>query len=489
MPATVIVNMLTVVHKDSGGISMIFPDVCKTPSPAGPIPLPYPNIAKSQDTDAGSSSVKMDGNPIMLKSSSFMLSAGDEAGSAMGVVSNKIKGKAYPKLYSFDVKVDGENVFRLTDIMLQNGGSPTNTPPGTEVQAPGASNPAGKGKDPEIPQVTKLAWAKTEGCCGDEIELDAETKSFAAGATLPINVVRKAPGEAHSSKQEVAAYFKVPISGDKGKFKWIARRGRFAKEVKLTAEQLFFKGTRDSNLLTLKTAPDAKELIGPNNVKTPQFIQSVVNGAKTWVANKNAAGQVVNYGWEVCYQAEIKNGIFTITRKVNFKLIGDASASNKQKKRWKNEIEEVWNKQFKIHRKDCKRGDTCDCYSEQGCCAFAIHIVCEWGAGHGKQVELHEGANKASGWGTPLWWYSHTWWEEASGVPATVRAHEFGHQIGMYDEYPAGACDPLRLYTNVPASIMSSGRTVYERHFKDFHAWFKTKAGTVLGDTKLLKMR
>ena len=96
MPATVIVNMLTVVHKDSGGVVMIFPDVCKTPAPpAPPIPIPYPNIAKSQDTADGSSSVKMDGNPIMLKSSNFMMSTGDEAGSAMGVVSNKIKGKAF----------------------------------------------------------------------------------------------------------------------------------------------------------------------------------------------------------------------------------------------------------------------------------------------------------------------------------------------------------------------------------------------------------
>src|SRR5688572_20709166 len=127
MPATVIVNNLTVVHKSSGGVLMTFPDVCKTPSPAGPIPLPYPNVAQSSDTADGSASVKMDGNPIMLKSSNFMMSTGDEAGSAMGVVSNKIKGKAYPKMYSFDVKVEGQNVFRLTDIMLANGGSPTNT--------------------------------------------------------------------------------------------------------------------------------------------------------------------------------------------------------------------------------------------------------------------------------------------------------------------------------------------------------------------------
>lgn len=484
MPASVIVNFLTVVHKDSGGMSMIFPDVCKTPSPAGPVPLPYPNVAQSQDTDAGSSSVKMDGNPIMLKSSSFMISTGDEAGSAMGVVSNKIKGKAYPKLYSFDVKVDGDNVFRLSDIMLQNGGSPTNTPPGTEVQAPAAGG-AGPGKDPEIPEVTKLAWAKTDGCCGDEIELDVETKHLGSGS-VAVDMLRKASGE--SGKPRPVDHAAVAVSGDKAKFKWIARRGKFAKDVKITAEQGSYKGTRDSNDLTLKTAPDVQQLVGPFQRLTPQFVQQLVGGAKTWVPNLDAHGNAVNYGWQVCYQAQIKDGQFTITRKIDFKPMGGASASNKKKKKWKNEIEQVWNKKFKIHRTDCKRGDTCDCYAEQGCCSYAIHIICEWGGGQGKQVELHGGANKASGWGTPLWWYSHTWWEEASGVPPTVRAHEFGHQIGMYDEYPAGACDPLRLYTNVPASVMNAGQGVFERHFKEFHDWFKAQAGSVLGGTKLLRM-
>ena len=133
MPATVNVNMRTVVHKSSSGMAMAFPDVCKTPSPGGPIPIPYPNIAQSSDTAKGSKKVKMDGNPIMLKDSNFRMSSGDEAGSAGGVVSGKIKGKAEFAMYSFDVKVEGKNVPRLADIMLQND---KNTPPFPEVQPP-----------------------------------------------------------------------------------------------------------------------------------------------------------------------------------------------------------------------------------------------------------------------------------------------------------------------------------------------------------------
>lgn len=139
MPATVNVNMRTVVHKSSSGVATAFPDVCKTPSPAGPVPIPYPNVAQSSDTAKGSKDVKMDGNPIMIQDSNFSTSTGDEAGSAGGVVSNTTKGKAEFVNYSFDVKVEGKNVPRMGDMMLQNKQSAPNTPPFPEVQPPSVS--------------------------------------------------------------------------------------------------------------------------------------------------------------------------------------------------------------------------------------------------------------------------------------------------------------------------------------------------------------
>ena len=139
MPATLNVNFLTVVHKGSVGMVIGFPDVCKTPAPPSPspVPIPYPNIAMSSNTAQGSTTVKVDGNPVMLKDSNFSTSTGDEAGCAGGgVVSNTIKGKAEFVLYSFDVKFDGKNVCRLTDIMLLNKLSSPNTPPFPEFQPP-----------------------------------------------------------------------------------------------------------------------------------------------------------------------------------------------------------------------------------------------------------------------------------------------------------------------------------------------------------------
>jgi hypothetical protein len=125
---------MSVVHADSNGISTATPDVCKTPSPGGPIPIPYPNIAQSSDTASGSKKVKCDGNPICHKDSNFSTSTGDEAGTAGGgVASNKTKGKAEFVNVSFDVKVEGNGVARAMDPMLHND---KNTPPFPVMQGP-----------------------------------------------------------------------------------------------------------------------------------------------------------------------------------------------------------------------------------------------------------------------------------------------------------------------------------------------------------------
>jgi len=118
--ATVFANSRGVVHKGSGGMSIVFPDVCKTPTPAGPVPIPYPNIGKASDTSSGPSSVKTDGEMPMTKDANYSTSTGDEAGSAMGVVSSKTKGKCEYMMYSFDVKYEGKNVCRLGDPLFHN---------------------------------------------------------------------------------------------------------------------------------------------------------------------------------------------------------------------------------------------------------------------------------------------------------------------------------------------------------------------------------
>ena len=117
---TTFANCRGIAHGGSNGTSPIFPDVCKTPTPAGPVPIPYPNIGKSADTSSGPTSVTTDGQMPMTQDAKYMVSTGDEAGSAPGVISNKSKGVCEYMMYSFDVQFEGKNVCRLGDPLFHN---------------------------------------------------------------------------------------------------------------------------------------------------------------------------------------------------------------------------------------------------------------------------------------------------------------------------------------------------------------------------------
>jgi hypothetical protein len=118
---TVFANSRGVVHKQSGGMSMVFPDVCKTPTPGGPIPIPYPNIGMASNTSGGPSKVTTDGQMPMVKGAKYSMTSGDEAGNAGGgVMSSSFKGEAEFMMYSFDVKLEGKNACRLGDPMFHN---------------------------------------------------------------------------------------------------------------------------------------------------------------------------------------------------------------------------------------------------------------------------------------------------------------------------------------------------------------------------------
>ncbi|WP_437769919.1 DUF4150 domain-containing protein [Sorangium sp. So ce764] len=90
--------MRRVVHKQSGGMSMVFPDVCKTPIPGSPVPIPYPNIGQASDTS----------------------SSGDEAGTAGSAMNSCNRRECEFMMYSFDVKFEGKNVCRRGDPLRHN---------------------------------------------------------------------------------------------------------------------------------------------------------------------------------------------------------------------------------------------------------------------------------------------------------------------------------------------------------------------------------
>jgi hypothetical protein len=92
-------NKEEITHKSSQAVTSTVPDVCKTPSPAGPVPIPYPNIAKSSDTSSGSKKVKVEGKESSVKNKShYEMSSGDEPSHTSGVIGTMKKAMKVKKL-------------------------------------------------------------------------------------------------------------------------------------------------------------------------------------------------------------------------------------------------------------------------------------------------------------------------------------------------------------------------------------------------------
>jgi len=122
--ATIKVNgaVNALVHKGGSWMSIAtIPDVCKTPTPGGPVPIPYPNISQASTLSGGTTTVKVDGgNMAAVKGSKFAMSSGDEPGTVGGIKSSTFKQASTWLLYSFDVKLDGKNACRFSDKKFQN---------------------------------------------------------------------------------------------------------------------------------------------------------------------------------------------------------------------------------------------------------------------------------------------------------------------------------------------------------------------------------
>ena len=115
-----------------GGMCFAFPDVCKTPTPAGPVPIPYPNISQPMLAVNTSTKVFVQFMPAVTMKSQIPISNGDEAGSAGGVVSGVFIGPTTFSKGSSKVIVEGMPWVNLTAMTRHNGMCP-NHPAGAVV--------------------------------------------------------------------------------------------------------------------------------------------------------------------------------------------------------------------------------------------------------------------------------------------------------------------------------------------------------------------
>ena len=108
-----------------GGVDTGFPDVCLTPSPAGPVPVPYPNIAAGPMAVNAVYKVLFMCAPAHNLGTSIPQTNGDNAGVSTGVASGTVMGPSRHLTGAFTCLVGGMPASRVTSVALQNS---TNCP-------------------------------------------------------------------------------------------------------------------------------------------------------------------------------------------------------------------------------------------------------------------------------------------------------------------------------------------------------------------------
>ena len=132
----VLINGRTAVHKGSKGV-LTTVDVCLTKIGKSTVPIPYTNVARSEDAAKTASTVFVNGHPVCHKDSIFAKSTGDEPGKRKGVKSGTITKKAEFITASSNIYIEGVAAVRQGDMMVSNN---CNTAP-MPLSQPGAKRP------------------------------------------------------------------------------------------------------------------------------------------------------------------------------------------------------------------------------------------------------------------------------------------------------------------------------------------------------------
>jgi len=110
------------------GMAGAFPDVCLTPAPPlpDPIPVPYQNLAMMENANAGTCARKVFvmGAKALTMKTVIVQSVGDEPGVGEGVASGVIQGPCKFTTGSMKVYIEGEQAVFQGSVTKQNGDSP-----------------------------------------------------------------------------------------------------------------------------------------------------------------------------------------------------------------------------------------------------------------------------------------------------------------------------------------------------------------------------
>ena len=191
------------------------------------------------------------------------------------------------------------------------------------------------------------------------------------------------------------------------------------------------------------------------------------------------------FGWTAKYDIEFRHRKVVISTKIKLvnrqgpqppdgdplPAIGPA-VDDATKNSLKSSIERYLSDKWTFHRDACLRGETCNCPKTRKCCKFQVLVrVYFVESGEYHTVNLYQGTNHtvdASNWARDTW---HT----------QDYAHEVGHLLGWYDEYPEGANGPSPWQSSRAGALMhysDDGNTSIPRfYYNGFKRHFQTRMG------------
>ncbi|QDG52263.1 DUF4150 domain-containing protein [Persicimonas caeni] len=115
--------MFPITTNRAGFICLAFPDVCKTPTPGGEVPIPYPNVGQFSQAEQVSEDVFVGGKAVVTEASYIDPTTGDEPGTGGGVVDagKHMDQATFEPPTSREVYVNGQRVVCMFDSTKQNG--------------------------------------------------------------------------------------------------------------------------------------------------------------------------------------------------------------------------------------------------------------------------------------------------------------------------------------------------------------------------------
>ena len=160
------------------------------------------------------------------------------------------------------------------------------------------------------------------------------------------------------------------------------------------------------------------------------------------------------YDWQYGYHIHLDDS--TLIVRVGINLVAAPGVTKVQLDRvqpeWEKEIERVWSNRFALMARDGSYPIVVDASFKR--VSYQHDVIVKPGGGR-RSDELN-------------WHVMDT---------PQIAAHEFGHMLGLYDEYVGGAQDPEGKVYDVDSIMTSSpvaGRS-RGRHYERFKQWFKEK--------------